>query len=151
MLWQPISMSILLQIVLCIHLSVSGARALVASETDLGLNAKYDYVIVGGGTTGLVLAARLSEKSDSSVTVMEAGTFYEVADPFLSSTPMFAVAFAGTSPEDTNPGVDWSFVTSPQAGLRNRELHYTRGKCLGGRSVSRITGLSEFPRLIRSC
>lgn len=43
-----------------------------------GKNASYDYVIVGGGTAGLTIAARLAENNTASVAVIEAGGFYEV-------------------------------------------------------------------------
>jgi choline dehydrogenase len=42
-----------------------------------GLNATYDYVVIGGGTAGLAIAARLAEDSSVSVAVIEAGGFYE--------------------------------------------------------------------------
>lgn len=43
-----------------------------------GINATYDYVVVGGGTAGLTIAARLAEDKDVSVAVVEAGGFYQV-------------------------------------------------------------------------
>lgn len=104
-------------------------NAPILAATD----AIYDYVIVGGGTAGLTLAARLSEDNFASVAVVEAGTYYQITNPLLSSTPAGVVAFVGASPKDINPGVDWSFVTTPQAGAANRSIHYARGKCLGGR------------------
>ena len=42
-----------------------------------GIHATYDYVVVGGGTAGLTIAARLAEDSDVSVAVIEAGGFYQ--------------------------------------------------------------------------
>jgi ribulose 1,5-bisphosphate synthetase/thiazole synthase len=42
-----------------------------------GINATYDYVVVGGGTAGLTIAARLAEDPDVSVAVIEAGGFYQ--------------------------------------------------------------------------
>jgi choline dehydrogenase len=42
-----------------------------------GVNATYDYVVIGGGTAGLTIAARLAEDSDVSVAVIEAGGFYQ--------------------------------------------------------------------------
>lgn len=42
-----------------------------------GVNATYDYVVIGGGTAGLTIAARLAEDSDLSVAVIEAGGFYQ--------------------------------------------------------------------------
>ena len=81
------------------------------------------------------MAARLSEDSSLAIAVIEAGTYYEVANPLLSSTPAGDVITVGSSPLDTNPLVDWNFLTAPQAGVNGRQLHYARGKCLGGRSV----------------
>lgn len=96
-------------------------------------DASFDYVVVGGGTAGLTMAARLSEDSSMSVAVIEAGTVYELSNPLLSPTPAGDVIWAGSSPLDNNPLVDWSFITAPQAGANGRQLHYARGKCLGGR------------------
>ncbi|KAI1451259.1 hypothetical protein F4805DRAFT_463982 [Annulohypoxylon moriforme] len=98
------------------------------------MEASYDFVIIGGGTAGLTLAARLSEDPTLSVAVVEAGTYYQIGNPMLSSTPLGACAFIGTSPQDTNLAVDWGITTTPQNGASNRELHYPRGKCLGGSS-----------------
>jgi len=99
----------------------------------LSQDATYDYVIIGGGTAGLALAAPLSEDNFASVAVIEAGTYYQITNPLLSQTPAADIVFIGASPNDTNSGVDWDFVTAPQAGANNRTLHYARGKCLGGR------------------
>lgn len=121
------------------HISLAALLCLLPSglsipvaEKQKRLDATYDYVIVGGGTAGLVMAARLSEDPSISVAVIEAGSFYEVTNPLLSTMPGGDVIFAGASPLDTNPLVDWNFVTSPQAGADGRMLHYPRGKCLGG-------------------
>lgn len=57
--------------------------------------ATFDYVIVGGGTAGLTLAERLSEKSNISVAVVEAGALYEITNPLLSSTPAGDVFWSG--------------------------------------------------------
>lgn len=94
----------------------------------------YDYVIVGGGTAGLAMAARLSEDPSIQVAVLEAGTYYQAGNPLLSSTPSGDVIGVGASPSDTNL-VDWNFVTTPQAGANSRKIHYARGKCLGGSSA----------------
>ncbi|KAI4604036.1 hypothetical protein KJ359_000163 [Pestalotiopsis sp. 9143b] len=94
----------------------------------------YDYVIVGGGTAGLAMAARLSEDPSIQVAVLEAGTYYQAGSPLLSSTPSGDVIGVGASPSDTNL-VDWNFVTTPQAGANSRKIHYARGKCLGGSSA----------------
>jgi choline dehydrogenase len=97
-------------------------------------SAVYDYVIIGGGTAGLVIASRLSENASISVAVIEAGGFYEQDNPVLSTTPGLDSSGCGADPADTN-AIDWNFVTAPQSGVNNRQVHYARGKCLGGRSV----------------
>ena len=112
---------------------VSFVRSSPVPNHQKRLDATYDYVIIGGGTAGLTLAARLSEDSTTRVAVIEAGSLYEVTNPLLSSTPAGDVIFAGASPLDTNPLVDWDFLTTPQAGANDRVVHYPRGKCLGGR------------------
>ncbi|KAM0334528.1 hypothetical protein ACHAQA_001558 [Verticillium albo-atrum] len=98
-------------------------------------DATFDYVIVGGGTAGLTLANRLSANRELSIAVVEAGSFYQITNPLLGQTPAGDTIFAGSSPADTNPLVDWNFVTQPQAGAANRKIHYARGKCLGGSSA----------------
>lgn len=80
-----------------------------------GEDASYDYVIVGGGTAGLTIAARLAEDTSITVAVIEAGGFYELDNPNVSVVPGEASYFTGTSPDDTNPKLDWGFVTEPQA------------------------------------
>ncbi|KAF2151621.1 GMC oxidoreductase [Myriangium duriaei CBS 260.36] len=101
----------------------------------LGSYAAYDYVIVGGGTGGLAIAARLASNPAITVAVIEAGGLYEVTSPVLASTPGGDVLFCGSDITDNNPLVDWSFVTQPQAGANQRKLHFARGKCLGGSSA----------------
>ncbi|KAI6408869.1 hypothetical protein MCOR20_005236 [Pyricularia oryzae] len=102
---------------------------------QLGGSPQFDYVIVGGGTAGLALANRLSADASISVAVVEAGTYYEVTQPLIASTPAGDTLFVGSDPSDTNPLVDWDFVTEPQAGANGRKIHYARGKCLGGSSA----------------
>ncbi|PSR83010.1 hypothetical protein BD289DRAFT_370488 [Coniella lustricola] len=97
-------------------------------------NATFDYVVIGGGTAGLVVAARLAE-ANRSVAVIEAGGFYPVDDGNFSTVPSYAVFGAGSSAEAIIPSVDWGFMTTAQAGLNNRSMHYARGKTLGGSSA----------------
>ncbi|KAH7139126.1 hypothetical protein B0J11DRAFT_424154 [Dendryphion nanum] len=123
------------RILFCLFQLLFIGSAVPVEERVKRQDATFDYVIIGGGTAGLVLANRLSEDPSVQVAVIEAGTFYQVANPLLSSTPAGDVIWAGASPLDTNPLVDWNFVTSPQAGANGRRLHYARGKCLGGSSA----------------
>ena len=90
-------------------------RILGSSFGVPGINATFDYVIVGGGTAGLTIAARLAEDLSLTVAVIEAGGFYEVDNGDLSVIPARAVFGSGSDPKDFQPLVDWGFVTTPQA------------------------------------
>ncbi|KAL2034586.1 hypothetical protein VTO58DRAFT_105300 [Aureobasidium pullulans] len=101
-----------------------------------GLNATYDYVVVGGGTAGLTIAARLAEDPNISVAVIEAGGFYQQDNGNGSVIPgLCTTQFTGSDPDDTQPLIDWGFTTTPQAGINNQISHYARGKTLGGSSA----------------
>jgi choline dehydrogenase len=83
------------------------------------LNATFDYIVVGGGTTGLALAARLAENPANLVAVVEAGSFYEITNGNLSQVPGDDIRWASKSPSDVNPMVDWGFTTTPQAVINS--------------------------------
>ncbi|EHA27370.1 glucose-methanol-choline oxidoreductase [Aspergillus niger ATCC 1015] len=87
--------------------------------------AVYDFVIIGGGTAGLVVASRLSEDPNTSVLVLEAGADL-TADPRVN-IPIFYAALLGSD-------ADWKFKSSPQPGLNGRVLGLNQGKTLGGSS-----------------
>jgi len=99
----------------------------------LSQDATFDYVIIGGGTAGLVMANRLGANPNITVAVVEAGAFYQITNPLVSETPAGDVVFVGADLKDSNHLVDWDFVTEPQVGANDREIHYARGRCLGGR------------------
>ncbi|KDQ59679.1 aryl-alcohol oxidase [Jaapia argillacea MUCL 33604] len=83
----------------------------------------YDYIIVGGGTAGCVLANRLSADPSVSVLVIEAGGSHE-QETFSKIPVAFAKLF--------KTHADWDYDTSPQPDLDDRELFWPRGKLLGG-------------------
>ena len=85
----------------------------------------FDYVIIGGGSAGCVLAARLSENPDISVCLLEAGP--KDKSPFIHMPLGFASLGA-------NHEVNWGFETSPQPGLNGRKGYQPRGRTLGGSS-----------------
>ena len=78
------------------------------------------------------MANRLSQNSSVQVAVIEAGGFYETENPVYSTTPALDGVGIGSSASDTND-IDWNFETVSQTSLNNRQIHYARGKCLGGR------------------
>ncbi|PTU17190.1 hypothetical protein P175DRAFT_0446413 [Aspergillus ochraceoroseus IBT 24754] len=92
----------------------------------------FDYIIVGGGTAGITIAARLAEQSQK-VALIEAGERYEATWP-LAAIPGADVLPVGSDPK-SSWGADWGFVTTPQPGANGREVHFARGKCLGGSSA----------------
>ncbi|PHH64779.1 hypothetical protein CDD81_4041 [Ophiocordyceps australis] len=98
-------------------------------------NATYDYVVVGGGTAGLAVAARLAEGNAGTVAVVEAGGFYEMDNGNLSTVPGTAGYFVGTGPGARNPLIDWQYQTEPNPGLGGRSITYNSGKTLGGGSA----------------
>lgn len=69
------------------------------------MTSSYDFVVVGGGTSGLVVATRLSESSKNRVLVLEAGTDH-TEDPRVK-TPIFYSALLGSE-------ADWGFRSEPQ-------------------------------------
>ncbi|KAJ0418653.1 GMC oxidoreductase-domain-containing protein [Aspergillus carlsbadensis] len=87
----------------------------------------FDFVIVGGGTAGLVIAARLTEDPNVTVGVVEAGK-YKMNDPLIDTPTAFAQTFE-------NPDYDWCLYTTPQASNRGRIHHIPRGKVIGGSSA----------------
>ncbi|KAL0260752.1 hypothetical protein SLS55_004442 [Diplodia seriata] len=105
-----------------------------AIQGALGVEKAYDYVVVGGGTGGNAIGVRLAE-AGFSVAIIEAGGYYEIGKPVLGSTPAGGIVGIGANPLDSDPLIDWVFTTEPQAGANNREVHYARGKCLGGTSA----------------
>ncbi|KAG9103328.1 hypothetical protein FRC06_011384 [Ceratobasidium sp. 370] len=87
----------------------------------------YDYVIIGGGVVGLVIATRLSEDPNVHVAVLEAGDY--VVDDDRVKIP----AYFGRTLGD--PEFDWMLKTVPQASVDGRRIPLPRGKTLGGTSI----------------
>ncbi|GAB1318393.1 hypothetical protein MFIFM68171_08603 [Madurella fahalii] len=86
----------------------------------------FDFVIVGGGTAGLAVAARLAENPALTVGVLEAGE--SAADDDQVNIPAYSGRPLGGP-------LDWHFETTPQPGLGGRKLPWNRGKVLGGSSA----------------
>ncbi|MBD9513231.1 GMC family oxidoreductase [Pseudomonas sp. PDM22] len=84
---------------------------------------KYDYIIVGAGSAGCILAARLSESGEHSVLLLEAGG--------KDSSHWFRIP-VGFAKLYYNPTFNWMYYSQPQKQLANRELYAPRGKVQGG-------------------
>lgn len=97
----------------------------------------FDYIIIGGGTAGLAVAARLSESSDLQIGVLEAGP--EVQQHELIDVPGLYGSTIGSN-------LDWLMETVPQPGLGGRRIKWTRGKLLGGTSSLNFMGWNRASR-----
>ncbi|MDB3880416.1 GMC family oxidoreductase N-terminal domain-containing protein, partial [Alphaproteobacteria bacterium] len=87
--------------------------------------AEFDYIIVGAGSAGSALAARLSEKQDSQVLLLEAGP--SGRHPFLHIPIGYGKVFY-------DQRYNWKYHTNPEPHLNNRSIYWPRGKVLGGSS-----------------
>ncbi|KAL4888789.1 hypothetical protein BDV59DRAFT_205779 [Aspergillus ambiguus] len=111
--------------------------AVVDTDSATGLHdASFDFIIVGGGTSGLVVANRLSEDPSVRVLVLEAGT-NRLNDPRIQ-VPGLAPATYG------DPDFDWDFRSTPQEQLNGRQLLGTKGRTLGGSSAINL-GMVIYP------
>jgi choline dehydrogenase-like flavoprotein len=90
------------------------------------MNEESDFVVIGGGSGGCVVASRLSEDPATSVSLLEAGG---VNDDWIVKTPLLLFVMVASSVHN------WAFETVPQEGLGGRRGYQPRGKGLGGSSA----------------
>lgn len=87
------------------------------------LDGEYDYIIVGAGTSGCVLANRLTEDRNTRVLLLEAGRSDNYHWVHIPVGYLYCIG---------NPRTDWMMKTAAEPGLNGRSLVYPRGKLLGG-------------------
>src|SRR5262245_40838634 len=91
------------------------------------MSKEYDFIVVGGGSAGAVIASRLSEDPSCRVALIEAGE----RPPEISALPIAPAAM------QLNPATDWMYTADPGKaglGLNGRRVPVPRGKMLGGSS-----------------
>jgi len=101
------------------------AAPIVQGRSGRSVAASYDYIVVGAGSAGCTIAARLSEDPACNVLLIEAGGA-DIDRPALQSSVLWPSTF-GTD-------VDWAYRTVPQARAARRIIDWPRGKVLGGSS-----------------
>ena len=89
-------------------------------------NSTYDYIVVGAGSAGAVVASRLTESGAHRVLLLEAGT--EGSGFFWSKVPV------GVSKMIDDPAVNWCYESEPDEGSGGRRIAVPRGRMLGGSS-----------------
>ncbi|KAF7375580.1 Choline dehydrogenase, mitochondrial [Mycena sanguinolenta] len=109
--------------VLGLLLPIACVATLYERAEQLPASTSYDFVIVGAGAGGTVLANRLSDNPATTVLLLEAGpSNLGVADAII---PFLSTRLGSTT-------YDWNYTTTPQPGFAGRSINYPRGRLLGG-------------------
>ncbi len=120
---RPCGFQTRLQLLVVAHSRVSPVATIPAKGKTVQQFGSFDYVIVGAGSAGCLLANRLSLDPDTRVLLIEAGgrdNYFWIPIPVGY---LYTIA---------NPRTDWCYKTEPDEHLAGRSIHYARGRVLGG-------------------
>jgi choline dehydrogenase len=112
------------------RISITAIQRDFRKDTMSESAGKYDYIIIGAGSAGCVLANRLSRDKDVSILLIEAGGKDDYIWIHIPVGYLYCI---------DNPRTDWRFRTEVEPGLNGRSLIYPRGKVMGG--CSSINGM----------
>src|SRR5215467_16028043 len=101
------------------------AAPVAQAQGGRSIDSSYDYIVVGAGSAGCTMAARLSEDPACRVLLVEAGGA-DISRPALQSPVLW--------PSNFGTDVDWAYRTTPQARAAGRAIDWPRGKVIGGSS-----------------
>ena len=90
------------------------------------INTNYDYIVIGSGSAGCVLANRLSENQNNKVAVIEAGSPSDIWKVKMPLALLYTMH---------DPKYNWKYYSEPEPYLNNRRLFCPRGKMIGGCSA----------------
>lgn len=107
-----------------------GVSALHASATgqERKVHSKYDYIVIGAGSAGCVIANRMSQNSNTTVLLLEAGN--------PDTKPEILIPSKASSLQGSE--VDWGYISEPEPYLKGRKMYLPRGKVLGGSSSTNL-------------